>query len=103
MRTHSFITALTLFENKNKCLFDELIMASIHLRNRESTKKTIQKMKILFGLFTSSLAVPTPVIIGGKDAKDGDFPWQVTLKRASGSHYCGGSILNTNKVIFKNH
>ena len=55
-------------------------------------------MKIFVCFFVNAFAVPTPAIIGGKDARDGDFPWQVTLKRASGSHYCGGSILNTNKV-----
>ena len=58
-------------------------------------------MKIFIGLLASSVAHPAQRIIGGKDAKDGDFPWQVTLKRASnGSHYCGGSILAP-KVILK--
>ena len=57
-------------------------------------------MKVFMGLFASGLAAPTPTIIGGKDAKDGEFPWQVTLKRASGSHYCGGSILAKNKVTY---
>ena len=59
-------------------------------------------MKIFIGLLGTTLALPPPRIIGGKNAKDGDFPWQVTLKRASnGSHYCGGSILAAKKVILK--
>ena len=57
-------------------------------------------MKIFIGFLASSFAVPTLRIIGGNDAKDGEFPWQVTLKRvSSGSHYCGGSILAPKKVI----
>jgi len=55
-------------------------------------------MKVFAGLVASALAAPAPVIIGGKNASDGQFPHQVTLKRSSGSHYCGGSIINTNKV-----
>ena len=44
------------------------------------------------------LSIGSPAIIGGKNASDGQFPWQVTLARASGSHYCGGSILAPTKV-----
>ena len=44
------------------------------------------------------LSIGSPAIIGGKSASDGQFPWQVTLARASGSHYCGGSILAPTKV-----
>ena len=55
-------------------------------------------MKVFVGLVVSAVASPVPVIIGGKNASDGQFPHQVTLKKASGSHYCGGSIINTNKV-----
>ena len=57
-------------------------------------------MKVFAGLVASALAAPAPVIIGGKNASDGQFPHQVTLKRSSGSHYCGGSIINTNKVKY---
>ena len=44
------------------------------------------------------LSIGSPAIIGGKNAADGQFPWQVTLARSSGSHYCGGSILAPTKV-----
>ena len=44
------------------------------------------------------LSIGSPAIIGGKNASDGQFPWQVTLARSSGSHYCGGSILAPTKV-----
>ena len=51
------------------------------------------------------LSIGSPAIIGGKNASDGQFPWQVTLARSSGSHYCGGSILAPTKVrnLFPNH
>merc|ERR1712168_1142582 len=63
----------------------------------------IQKMKVFAGLVASALAAPTPVIIGGKNAVDGQFPHQVTLKRATGSHYCGGSIIGADKVMCAAH
>ena len=56
-------------------------------------------MKIFVGLLASSLAAPAPTLIGGKDAKDGDFPWQATISRSDGSHICNGSIIASKKVI----
>lgn len=41
-------------------------------------------------------------IVGGKPADDGQFPHQVSLRR-SGSHSCGGSILNENWVLTAAH
>ena len=66
-------------------------------------------MKVSTVLFASSMAAPnlpqqaTPLSIGsriinGNDARDGQFPWQVTLQDLSGFHYCGGSILAPTKV-----
>ena len=70
-------------------------------------------MKVLSGFLACSMAAPhietseranplfigSPVIIGGQNAVDGQFPWQVTLKRSTGSHYCGGSIIAPTKVF----
>ena len=36
-----------------------------------------KKMKVFAGLVASALAAPAPVIIGGKNAADGQFPHQV--------------------------
>uniref|UniRef100_A0A6M2DW75 Putative trypsin-like serine protease n=1 Tax=Xenopsylla cheopis TaxID=163159 RepID=A0A6M2DW75_XENCH len=41
-------------------------------------------------------------VVGGHSAKQHQFPWQVSLQR-SGSHFCGGSILNANWVITAAH
>jgi len=60
-------------------------------------------MKVFAGLVACAAAAPAPVIIGGADATDGQFPHQVTLKRSSGSHFCGGSVINTNKVMCAAH
>ena len=59
-------------------------------------------MKIFVGLLASALGAPAPAIIGGSNASDGQFPHQVTLQNR-GSHYCGGSIINTNKVMCAAH
>merc|ERR1712106_816525 len=55
------------------------------------------------GLVVATLAAPAPAIIGGKNAVDGQFPHQVSLKRSTGSHFCGGSIINSNKVMCAAH
>ena len=59
-------------------------------------------MKLFLGFVASALGAPAPQIIGGSNASDGQFPHQVTLQR-SGGHYCGGSIINTNKVMCAAH
>lgn len=41
-------------------------------------------------------------IVGGQTADEGQFPYQVSLRRY-GSHSCGGSILNENWVLTAAH
>merc|ERR1712018_232179 len=51
-------------------------------------------------------AAPKPLaIVGGEDAEDGEFPWQVQLRSSddSGSLFCGGSVLNEDWVITAAH
>lgn len=71
---------------------------------------------IAFALPALALAVPTPQdpdfefpadtpdedIVGGTTAASGEFPYIVSLQR-SGSHFCGGSLLNANTVITAAH
>lgn len=52
---------------------------------------------------TWSEAVPLDRIVGGIDANVGQFPYQVSLQRKDGSHFCGGSILNKNFVLTAAH
>jgi len=59
-------------------------------------------MKLFACFAASALAAPTPVIIGGSNARNGQFPWQVTLTK-NNSHYCGGSIIGSNKVMCAAH
>jgi len=43
-------------------------------------------------------------IIGGEEARDYEFPWQVSLFRVeTGTHFCGGSILDDNTVVTAAH
>ena len=54
-------------------------------------------------------AVPTPQwqteggsIVGGVTAQSGDFPSIASLQ-SSGSHFCGGSLVNANTVVTAAH
>ncbi|KAF4092944.1 hypothetical protein AMELA_G00025950 [Ameiurus melas] len=41
-------------------------------------------------------------IVGGENAVAGSWPWQVSFQR-SGSHFCGGSLINQNWVLSAAH
>ncbi|XP_042283279.1 chymotrypsinogen B-like [Thunnus maccoyii] len=42
-------------------------------------------------------------IVNGKEAKPHSWPWQVSVQKRSGSHYCGGSLINQNWVVTAAH
>jgi len=45
-------------------------------------------------------------IVGGTEAEDGEFPWQVSLRQIGiigATHFCGGSIVNENWVVTAGH
>lgn len=43
-----------------------------------------------------------PKIVGGLLAKEGQFPYQVSLRR-NNKHFCGGSIVNDNWILTAAH
>jgi trypsin len=45
---------------------------------------------------------PENPIVGGTTASAGDFPYIVSIQK-SGSHFCGGSLLNANTVLTAAH
>ncbi|XP_065084078.1 chymotrypsin-2-like [Ochlerotatus camptorhynchus] len=42
-------------------------------------------------------------IVGGSNAAEGQFPYQVSLRSAANAHFCGGSIVNNNWVLSAAH
>lgn len=60
-------------------------------------------------LATSAFAQPKatssmkPLIVGGHEASIGEFPFIVSLQSASGSHFCGGSLIKKNWVLTAAH
>jgi secreted trypsin-like serine protease len=42
-------------------------------------------------------------IVGGTDTTIAENPWQVSLQSSSGSHFCGGQILDANWVLTAQH
>lgn len=44
-----------------------------------------------------------PRIIGGEDAKEGQFPYQVSLQRGGSSHFCGASIISNRFILTAAH
>merc|ERR1719328_508926 len=65
-------------------------------------------MKLAFVLFcfiAATYTAPPLTIVGGEDAEDGEFPWQVQLRSSSNTHslFCGGSVLNEEWVITAAH
>lgn len=44
-----------------------------------------------------------PFIQGGSSASSGQFPYQVSLRNAFNSHFCGGSIINARWVLTAAH
>ena len=42
-------------------------------------------------------------IVGGTNTTITENPWQVSLQSSSGSHFCGGSVLNANWILTAQH
>lgn len=45
-------------------------------------------------------------IVGGSEAADGEFPWQVSLRSVAGlgaTHFCGGAVIDKDWILTAAH
>jgi len=49
------------------------------------------------------VASSTQEIVGGTNTTIAANPWQVSLQSSTGSHFCGGSVLNENWILTAQH
>ncbi|KAK1135836.1 Chymotrypsin-1 [Melipona bicolor] len=63
---------------------------------------TLSASFVLCCLAVTAFGFPENQIVGGKDAPVGKFPYQVSLRK-SGSHFCGGSILDARTILTAAH
>jgi len=45
----------------------------------------------------------TKVIVGGNETIPGRYPYQVSLRRSNGNHFCGGSLIEPEWVLTAAH
>jgi secreted trypsin-like serine protease len=43
------------------------------------------------------------MIVGGIAAREHEFPWMASMRTPTGSHFCGGSIINENWILTAAH
>lgn len=77
---------------------------------RKSVKAALFGMVALGLVFTgtnaataSASAPPSPRIVGGTNASISDYPAIVAVNQASGSNWCGGTLIAANKVLTAAH
>ena len=69
-----------------------------------SMKRYLILAGLLLALFATATIQPAFAIVGGQDAKPGEFPFLVALvSTEDGSQFCGGSIINAEWVLTAAH
>ncbi len=69
-----------------------------------SIKRSLVVVGLLMALFAAATIQPVLAVVGGQDAKLGEFPFLVALVSTSdSSQFCGGSIVNAEWVLTAAH
>jgi trypsin len=53
--------------------------------------------------FQNLILAQQTFIVGGDDARIGEFPFQVSIQYKNGDHFCGGTLIRTNWVLTAAH
>ncbi|XP_011873948.1 PREDICTED: chymotrypsin-1-like [Vollenhovia emeryi] len=68
------------------------------------TMFSIAGLILTFLIYHSAHGLPDTQIVGGDDAPDGKYPYQVSLKHTfDGKHFCGGAIVSKNYILTAAH
>lgn len=58
---------------------------------------------LIQSLLVTSIPDPIPIVFGGTPAREGQFPYQVSIQTPKGKHHCGGSIYNRRWIVTAAH
>lgn len=66
-------------------------------------RKVAITLTAAFSAAVEAVAIIDKRIVGGEDAKDGEFPFIVSIQDNARTHTCGGSLLDSTTVLTAAH
>jgi len=62
-----------------------------------------EENKIMLEINGNDEPISSPKIVGGIDAGVGEYPAQISIQTRTGSHFCGGTLIDHNHVLTAAH